>query len=375
MSPRRIAFALPGDITTPTGGYIYDNHLLQGLRAGGRDVVLITLGSSYPNPTPEDAEDAARKLAEVPSDCPVIIDGLALGALDPAAIASMSAPIVALIHHPLAYEGGLDAGHREHLLNTERANLQRAAQVIVTSSHTAGLLANDYEVPDERITIARPGVDTVISSRKPVSPPLILSVGIQVPRKGHDILLRALSTIDHLPWQAVIAGSVLDEAYGKQLARLLNDLGLGARVRLAGHVSGDELTELYRQATVFALATRFEGYGMVFGEAMAHGLPIVTCRTGAVPTTVAPGAALLVEPDNPAMFGEALHSVLQEDTLRLAMAKESATAGALLDSWSTTVALVGSVIDRVGNVDQPIGYSGEIGQREIGQSENGHSDD
>jgi len=349
MSACRVAFAIPGEITTQTGGYLYDSHLLRGLREQGRDVVVITLGSSYPDPTFEDATDAAEKLSAVPPDCPVIIDGLAFGVLNPAALAAMSAPVVALVHHPLAFEGALDAPRREHLLETERANLRRAAHVVVTSPSTAGLLVSDYGVPSEHITIARPGIDQVLQTSEPVDPPLILSVGIQLPRKGHDVLLRALATLVHLPWHAIIAGQVLDQAYGAHLVQLRDELGLGARVSLAGQVSDVELALLYRQASVFALATRFEGYGMVFGEAMAHGLPIVSCNTGAVPDTVASGAGFLVEPDDSDGFASALARLLQDDTLRASMAEESARAGTLLDSWSDTAARVGAVLDHVGS--------------------------
>jgi glycosyltransferase involved in cell wall biosynthesis len=347
MSTRRVAFAIPGDITTQTGGYIYDSHLIRGLREQGRDVIVIHLGSSYPDPTSEDATDAAEKLSAVPPDCPLIVDGLAFGALHPAALAAISAPVVALVHHPLAYEGGLDATRREHLLETERANLRQTAHVVVTSPYTAGLLVSDYGVAGEHITIARPGIDQVSHPREPVDPPLILSVGIQLPRKGHDVLLRALATLVHLPWQAVIVGQVLDEAYGAHLVQLRDERGLGARVSLAGQVSDVELAMLYRQASVFALATRFEGYGMVFGEAMAHGLPIVSCNTGAVPDTVASGAGFLVEPDDSDGFASALARLLHDDTLHASMAEESARAGALLDNWSYTAARVGAVLDNV----------------------------
>jgi glycosyltransferase involved in cell wall biosynthesis len=268
----------------------------------------MTLGSSFPHPTPEDTADAARQLAQLSKQCPVIIDGLALGALDPAALSHLIAPLVALIHHPLAYESGLEPRRVEQLFQTERDNLRRAGHVIVPSPHTAGLLTDHYGVPAERITIARPGTDHPRVAGGRVDPPLILSVGSQVRRKGHDVLLEALHRIAHLPWQAVIAGSAGDLAYGATLEQMRNSAGLADRVRLAGPVSDRELAELYRLASVFALATRFEGYGMVFDEAMAHGLPIVTCDTGAVPDTVAPGAGVLVPVDDPDGFGRVQHT-------------------------------------------------------------------
>jgi hypothetical protein len=59
---RRAAFAIPGDITTPTGGYIYERRLLEGLRAQGRDVRHLRLGPSFPDPTPADMADAVAQL-------------------------------------------------------------------------------------------------------------------------------------------------------------------------------------------------------------------------------------------------------------------------------------------------------------------------
>lgn len=345
MSGRALVFAVPGDIDTPTGGYRYDRRLIEELRAQGRELTTLVLGSSFPHPTPEDTADAAEKLAQVPEWCPVIIDGLALGALDPAAMSHLRAPLVALIHHPLAYESGLEPGRREELLITERENLRRAVHVIVPSPHTASLLTAHYGVDAARITIARPGTDRPRVDVQRADPPLILSVGGQVPRKGHDVLLEALHTIAHLRWQAVIAGPVGDLAYGATLHHMRDRLGLADRVLLAGPVSERELAELYGRATIFALATRFEGYGMVFDEAMAHGLPIVTCDAGAVLDTVAPGAGVLVPVDKPREFARALESVLEDADVRGALASASALGGLALGSWEDMAARVGELID------------------------------
>jgi glycosyltransferase involved in cell wall biosynthesis len=123
-------------------------------------------------------------------------------------------------------------------------------------------------------------------------------------------------------------------------------LRLEHRVQFAGLVTGEALDRLFRQATVFALATRFEGYGMVFGEALLHGLPIVTCATGAVPETVPADAGLLVPPDDPQAFAAALEQVLTDAGLRGRMAAAATTAGQRLPRWADTAAVMGQAVDR-----------------------------
>jgi len=341
------AFAIPGDITTLTGGYIYERRLLEGLRALGHDVEHIALGGSFPDPTAADMADAAERLLAVPHDRPLILDGLVFGSLDTDVLARMAAPVVAMVHHPLAHESGLDPATRDHLYQTERANLSHVAHVLVPSPHTAALLATDYGVAPERITIARPGTDRPLGRIPPADPPLILSVGIQHPRKGHDILLKALARLHNRNWQAMIVGARYDAAHAAELDRMHSALGLDDRVRMAGRLPGDALARAYGEASIFALATRYEGYGIVFDEAMAHGLPIVTCDTGAVPDTVAEGAGILVPPDDPAAFAQALDRLLSDAELRAQMAAVSAKAGAALPGWLETAARAGGVLDRV----------------------------
>jgi len=346
-APRPAAFAIPGDITTLTGGYIYERRLLEGLRALGRDVDHIPLGASFPDPTAADMADARARLLAIAPDRPLILDGLVFGSLDTAVLAQMRAPVVAMIHHPLARESGLAAAMRDHLYKTERDNLAHAAHVLVPSPHTAALLASDYGVAPARITICRPGTDRPMGRLARATPPLILSVGILHPRKGHDVLLKALAQLRSRDWQAMIVGARHDPAHAAELDRMHAALGLDHQVQLAGRLPGEALARAYGEAAIFALATRYEGYGIVFDEAMAHGLPIVTCDTGAVPETVAAGAGLLVPPDDPAAFASALDRLLAEADLRGQMAAISAQAGAALPGWKDTARVAGAVLDRV----------------------------
>ena len=346
MTYARAFLAVPGDLTTLTGGYIYDRRLLRDLRDLGCDMTHIALPDSFPAPTEQDMDTAFAQLGHIPDDCPVIIDGLAFGAMDPARVAHVRAPIVALVHHPLACENGLDAARAQELHQSERANLAHATQIIVPSPHTASLLTSDYSVPPERIHIARPGTDQPFETAQPVDPPLILSVGIQLPRKGHDILLKALAGVTDLDWQAKIVGAPLDKPHAQELEGLRVALGLTDRVTLTGQIERENLGVLYREAHLFALATRFEGYGIVFDEALAHGLPIISCVAGAVPDTVPQNAGLLLPPDAPEAFADALRQVLDDANTHKDLATAARGAGRALSTWKDTAIIAAAALEK-----------------------------
>lgn len=343
------AMAVPGDITNLTGGYIYDLRVLEELRSAGREIRLIRLPDGFPSATPSDMDRALKALQDLPESCPVIIDGLAFGALETAGVARIKAPIVALVHHPLALESGLPDEQKDHLWRTERDNLRFAARILVPSPHTRASLIEQYDVPSDKIHVALPGIAQpkieAGGGAHKSEPPLILSVGILHPRKGHDVLIDALARIADLEWQAKIVGNPWEKGHSEALQDRILRAGLGDRLHLAGRVSDTELEGLYRQAAIFALATRYEGYGIVFNEALVYGLPIVSCRTGAVPDTVPLQAGLLVERDDPAAFADALRSLLTTPDMYQAMAAEAGRFGAGLTNWSQTADIAGQALD------------------------------
>lgn len=351
----RAVFAVPGDLNTVTGGYVYERNLLQSLRALGLDVSHLALGGSFPEPTPADLAHAAAALAAVDVEVPLILDGFLVGAMPTAALAAVAAPMVGIVHHPLAHEEGLNDARRAHLFRTERDNLSLLRAVLVPSPHTARILIGEYGVPAERVTVARPGTQRPSATPGPPQDgdagkdrsPLVLAVGIQHPRKGHDVLLRALARLADLPWRAVLAGTPHDADHVEELRRLTALLGLESRVRLAGAVSDAERDGLYREADVFALATRYEGYGLVFDEALAHGLPIVSCRTGAVPDTVPSDAGVLAPPDDPGAFADALRPLLVDRAHRARLTAAAARAGSRLPTWKDTATVTAGVLHTV----------------------------
>lgn len=343
---RAMAFAVPGDITMLTGGYLYDRRLAAALVASGLDLRPLRLGDSFPHPTVSDMADALAQLSALTPECPVLVDGLAFGALETARLARLRAPLVALVHHPLALEPGLDEEQARRMATRETANLALARHILVTSPHVAQLLETSYGVAASRISIAQPGftLPPLGMPRRDEVPPLILSVGILARRKGHDLLLHALSEIMDLDWRAVIVGRAHDPETARALHDLTGRLGLSERVHFAGEVAQETLDMLYRRASVFALATRYEGYGIVLGEAMGHALPIVSTRAGAVPDTVPSDAGLLVPPENAQAFSAALRRLLGDEDLRALCAASGRRCAANLPGWTDTARVAAAAL-------------------------------
>lgn len=339
-------FAIPGDKDRRTGGFIYEARVLDELNALGCMTAHLQLPGSFPDPTPEDMAQTLAALCAVPPEQPIILDGLVFGAIDPKGLSQVRAPVIAMIHHPLGLETGLPKTRAAFLLQNEAAALRHVGHVIVPSPETARVLCRDFGADPNRITVAPPGFDRAEVNPHPIDPPLILSVGLLAPRKGHDTLIEALAQLTALPWTLEIAGKEHDPDYAATLHRQVEAQGLTGRITFAGELSEEALRARFNAASLFALATRYEGYGMVLSEAMLYGLPVISCSVGAVPDTVG-DAAILVPPDDPVRLAQALHQVLSQSEEGRRLARLSKEKAAALPHWHETAAIFSEVIARL----------------------------
>jgi glycosyltransferase involved in cell wall biosynthesis len=345
---KRLAFAVPGDLSTPTGGYAYDRRIISELEVLGWAIERINLGENFPWPAKETRAIAKARLLMVSEGCPIIADGLALGVLpDAARRLRANHTLVGLVHHPLALESGLTEAQAGILRASEKAALAAVKHVVVTSAATAQRLVADYSVPEDKITVARPGNDAVASAPGNRDGTVhILSVGAVVPRKGFDVLVAALATLPDLPWRLTIAGDRgRDEKTAAQLDADIARLRLGGRVTMLGAVSTQQIAELYAKSDIFALASRFEGYGMAYSEAIAHGLPVIGTQAGAIPDTVPPDAGILVEPDDVPAFAVALRRLINDADERKRLAAGARAAAAKLPTWQDSAKIVARTLE------------------------------
>jgi glycosyltransferase involved in cell wall biosynthesis len=241
------------------------------------------------------------------------------------------------VHHPLALESGIAPAEAEDFRRRERTALAHTDRVIVTSPSTAQRLAAEFGVAPADITVALPGSEpraraSARNSRD--GPPALIAVGAVVRRKGYDVLVEALATLRDLPWHMAIVGdrtrspatvAALDEAVQRH--------GLGERITFAGAVDDARLAALHADADLFVLPSRFEGYGMAFAEAIAHGLPVIGTTAGAIPDTVPEGTGILVPPDDAAALADALRRLITHDGERATLAAAARAAAARLPTW------------------------------------------
>ncbi len=337
----RASFAVPGDLGSPTGGYAYARRLLEAAPEAGAALTHVALPGGWPHPSEAERAEAARRLRALPAGAPILVDGLALGAMPAAMLEGLPGPLVALCHHPLALETGVSPEDAARFRETERAALAVCAQVVVTSATTGEILVADYGVPRARLTVAAPGTDPAARATGSGGPGVaVLSVGSLTRRKGHDVLIAALAGLMDLDWRLTVAGPRhLDPGHAAELERRTAAAGLAERIRFAGALTAPELDRAYAAADLFVLASRYEGFGMVYTEAMARGLPVIGCAAGAVAEATR-DAALLVPPGDASALRAALERLIGDAGERQRLAEECWRAARGFARWPDTARLV-----------------------------------
>ncbi len=310
-------FIIPGPLATISGGYGYDRAIIAGLRALSHQIEATELGDPR----------AALSLPGLP-----IIDGLALPAFADLAADIAARPCVGLIHHPISIEPDM-----AHLADLERRLFPAFARIIVTSDWTAKALAEQFAVAPDRIRVVQPGTAPAPRSAFRDHGCEILALGSLIPRKGHDMLLRALGRLWDLDWHLTIAGAADDAAFGASLKAQAVELKIGDRVSFPGVLTGAALDAQWAKTDLFALATRFEGYGMAIAEALARGIPFAVTRGGAAGDGLPDMAGAVCNVDDQITYSKTLRRMIFDTPLRREMADAAWTAGQTLPDWPAQV--------------------------------------
>ena len=194
---------------------------------------------------------------------------------------------------------------------------------MITVSGALGEAAAALGYPHDRIRVLRNGVDTGLfrpvdsglwRARAKPSQILIASVGLLIPRKGHDLLIASMAMLPNA--HLLIAGQGPDK---EKLEALAKSLGVADRVELVGSVPHEELPALYSAADMLVLATSREGWPNVLLEAMACGAPVVATSIGGIPEIITrPEAGVIVPARTPEALATGIRQIIAHPPNRAA---------------------------------------------------------
>jgi glycosyltransferase involved in cell wall biosynthesis len=398
---RPLFVVLPGNVddpATPSGGNRYDRAVCDRL-ARSREVHEIAVNGDWPRPSTIARAAVAGALDGLPDGSTVLLDGLvACGIPEVLEPAADRLRLVVLVHLPLGDETGLSPAEAAELTARERRTLHAAAAVVVTSDGAARRVIELHALPPAKVHVAVPGVDPAplapgsatgpesdtasgsatglesatasgstaddatadsataddataddataddatadsAAARDGRPGPALLCVAAVSPRKGQDVLVEALRTVEDLDWSCTCVGST---ARGVPA-------GPG-RVRFAGPRTGADLDAAYAAADLLVLPSRAETYGMVVTEALARGIPVLGTRVdgvpealGAAPDGTVPGT--LVPPGDPAALAAAIRAWLTDADLRRRWRTAARARRDTLPGWDDTAGRLAAVLD------------------------------
>ena len=349
----RIGLVIYGSLDTVSGGYLYDRELVTHLRRAGDTVEIISMPwRNYARHLLDNfSSKIFRQLVESSFDV-LLQDELnhpSLAFLNPRLRATTRTPIISIVHHLRCYEVNprlLDAIYR----HIERRYLASVDGFIFNSPTTGDAVSDVLGATPARSIVAYPAgnrfdpdiTHAEIESRARQSHALrIVFVGNLIARKGLHVLLDALATLPRENFELTAVGNPnVDARYARAIQTQIARLGL-TNVRLLGKLDDAALAHTLAQSDVLAVPSEYEGFGIVYLEAMSFGLPAIASTSGAAREIIADRKnGFLVAPNDADMLTVRL-SELHRDRARLARMSRAARERFLAHpTWDVSMAHV-----------------------------------
>jgi len=301
----RLGLIIYGSLDSLSGGYLYDRKLVTHLRAQGDSVEIASLPwRNYLLHLKDNfSSRLLHRLADLQVDL-LLQDELnhpSLFMLNYRLRQQIDYPIVSIVHHLRINETFPKWQSRIYRL-VERRYLSGVDGFIYNSHTTCQEVDNllrESRVPRPPSLIAYPGADhlkpmiseTGIMQRVQQNDTLqLLFVGNIIPRKGLDVLLRALKKIPTDLWSLTVVGSShANPSYAQAVIRKVSEEGLANRIHFAGVLGDRELANCMEACHLLVVPSSYEGFGIVYLEGMGFGLPAIGTSGGAAKEIITNG--------------------------------------------------------------------------------------
>ena len=315
----RIGLVIYGSLDTVSGGYLYDRMLVEYLRRQGEQVEIISLPwRSY---LPHLADNLSPALLKRLSQMDV--DVLLQDELNHPSLfwinrrmramrttrngSAQRPPILSIVHHLRASE--VHPAWQLHLYRWVERRYLRSVDGFIYNSQTTrrsveaisgASLPNIVALPPAGQFQPEISPEHIVARAKQNGPLRLIFVGNLIPRKGLHTLLAAIqgTPIDSLTL-TVVGGALVDSKYEGAIRQQVAKSNLQDRVRLLGFQSQGELAAQLSDHHVLAVPSSYEGYGIVYLEAMGFGLPAIGTTGGGAAEVITHGLdGFLVAPDD-----------------------------------------------------------------------------
>ncbi len=258
---------------------------------------------------------------------------LCYGMLD---VRDMGLPVVGTIHHPITMDKRIDIAHAKwpHIkflkwrwysfLNMQIKVARQLDPLIVVSDSTKRDVETDFGVDPQKMVRIHHGIDHDLFQPQPhiarKTNRLMVTASADVPLKGLIYLIRAYASLlaTHPDLELLVVGRLREG----QTMDLLNRLGIRDRVKFASGLTGQEICDLYAEATIAISPSVYEGFGFPAGEALSCGVPTIATTGGSLPEIIG-DAGVIVPHSNADALAEAIDDLLRHPDKRAQMSAKA----------------------------------------------------
>lgn len=349
----RVTLILYGSLETISGGFLYDRKLVQYLAQQGDEVQVVSLPwVAYPLGLALNCSPALyRHLLELDPEV-ILEDELAhpaLFGLNRLLKRRHSIPIFTIVHHLRSSESR-PAWQNHGYRRVEKAYLQ-SVDGCIYNSRTTRLEVEKVLESGKNGVVAYPGGDhfprlpsarQIVARASAPGPLRILFVGNVISRKGLDLLLTGLAGLDSNDWVLTVVGALSsDPVYFRLIQGQIRRLNLENHITFTDSLADEALADYLRHCHIMAVPSRYEGFGIVYLEGMAFGLPALATTAGAAAELITHRQdGFLVSPADPAAITRCLEILLRDRDRLAAMGLAAQARFRAHPGWQDTCARI-----------------------------------
>lgn len=338
-----VGFVVSGELSTTTGGFIYDRNLVHYLRSAGDAVEVIEIPwRAYPVGLVHNLDPRLRRRVAAPDVDVLVQDELC----HPSLVLTnrgREVPVVSIVHHLRSSEPRPSVP--QSFVRVVEAGYLRSVDGFIWSSEATRDAVQSLGGRSTGI-VAYPGGDRLdadpdrfdIDGRAHRGRFSIVFLGRVTPRKGLHTLIQGLSRLPDDSWQLTAIGdTTASPRYVAEVRHQIEELGLEHAIDMQGKLDDHALSSTLADCHLLAVPSTYEGFGIAYLEGMGFGLPALATTAGGASELVRDGEdGILVPPNDPAAIAAAIEPLVTDRNRLARMGRKARRRFESHPTWEET---------------------------------------